>query len=162
MSRMIKNSDEEEEDEKDALVYLPVSLEIDEPETAMDIPLMNQAPSDPSTPTKPGKKIKAIDIHMDGVREGMLNACCLQSPETTPITTSLTLDAFVTCSQCFLPLLLLFSRPESTISVSGKGRNGLGKPGRPSGKRGAPSLPTSEVSSSKRAKKRPTYSYDEF
>lgn len=50
------SSDEDEEDEKNALIYLPVTLEIDEPEQ-LDVPLAPIMPSEDSS-----NRIKAVDI----------------------------------------------------------------------------------------------------
>lgn len=62
-------SDEDEEVERNDLVYLPVTLEIDEPEQT-DGPLL-QPPTQPGTPTKQSKKVKPVDIVLlDVVRDG--------------------------------------------------------------------------------------------
>lgn len=67
----------DEEDDKNVLSYLPVTLEIDEPEN-VDGPLMAQnsqmlTTCDSGTPTKSPKRMKAIDIDLkDAPREGNL------------------------------------------------------------------------------------------
>ncbi|RWS11575.1 retinoblastoma-binding protein 5-like protein [Dinothrombium tinctorium] len=62
------SSDESEEDEEKSLVYLPVSLEIDEPENIDGSSLVNQHPnqntSSPATPQKNARSVKAVDIEL--------------------------------------------------------------------------------------------------
>jgi COMPASS component SWD1 len=80
---MYLSSDEDDEAERNDLVYLPVTLEIDEPEQ-LDGPLPFQPPTQPGASTKQAKKVKPVEIVLQDIAKDEVHPILAAAPKPRP------------------------------------------------------------------------------